>query len=120
LAGRFLSETAESIGTFFFDSMCKFQAPATMAYQGPEALTMASWAGQVDPDGFSLALDQASVRPLSEAVIRKLTPDLMKAGVIGTERGLRTLGYPDADNVASEQQTQMALQALAKVRSGKK
>ena len=120
LAGRFLSETTEAVGTFFFDAMCKFQGPSTMAYQGPEALTMASWAGQVDPDGFSLALDQASVRPLSEAIIKKLTPDLMSKGIVGPERGLRTLGYPDPEGIAQEQQTQQALQALAKVRSGKK
>jgi hypothetical protein len=115
-----LSETAESIGTFFFDAMCKYQTKTVLPYQGAEALTLASWAGQIDPDNFNLALDQASVRPLSEAVVRKLTPDLMKEGIIGTERGLRTLGYPDAQGVASEQQTQQALQALAKIRSGKK
>jgi hypothetical protein len=67
-----------------------------------------------------LALDQASVRPLSEAVIRKLTPGLMEKGIIGPERGLRTLGYPAPAEIAQEQQTQQALQALAKVRSGKK
>ena len=120
LAGRFLSETAESIGTFYFDTMCRYQSKTMLPYQGPDALTLASWDGVVDPSTYGLALDQASVRPLSEAVIRKLAPDLMKAGVIGTERGLRTMGVPDADGIANEQQQQQALQALAKVRSGRK
>jgi hypothetical protein len=120
LAGRFLSETAESIGTFYFDCMCKFQQKSTLAYKGPEGITLAAWSGQVDPSTYDLALDDASVRPLSEAVIRKLTPDLMKAGVVGTERGLRTLGFPDPEGIADEQKTEQALAALAKVRSGKK
>ena len=120
LAGRFLSETAESIGTFYFDCMCKFQSKSTLAYRGPEGITLASWDGQIDPTTFDLALDDASVRPLSEAVTRKLTPGLMEKGIIGTERGLRTLGYPDPEGVSSEQKTEQALQALAKVRSGRK
>ena len=120
LAGRFLSETAQSVGEFFFDSMAKYQQPTTLAYRGPEGITLASWAGQVDPSTFDLALDDASVRPLSEAVVRKLTPDLMAKGIVGPERGLRTLGYPDPEGIAHEQQEQQALAALAKVRSGRK
>lgn len=120
LAGRFLAETAEAIGTFYFDCMCKFQQKSTLAYRGPEGVTLASWGGIVDPLTYDLALDDASVRPLSEAVIRKLTPSLMEKGVIGTERGLRTLGYPDPEGVSSEQKTEQALQALAKIRSGRK
>jgi hypothetical protein len=100
--------------------MCKYQQKSTLAYKGPDGITLASWNGQVDPSTYDLALDDASVRPLSEAIVRKITPDLMKAGVVGTERGLRTLGYPDPEGVSEEQQQQMALQALAKVRSGKK
>lgn len=120
LAGRFLSETAGMVGTFMFDTMCKYQTKATLPYQGPESITLASWAGQVDPFTYDISLDESSVRPLSEAVIRKLTPDLMKAGVVGTERGLRTLGYPDASGISDEQKTEQALAALAKVRSGRK
>jgi hypothetical protein len=120
LAGRFLSETVESIGTFYFDCMCKFQAKSNLAYKGPEGITLASWDGMVDPSTYDLALDDASVRPLSEAIVRKITPSLMEKGIVGPERGLRTLGYPDPEGIAQEQQTQQALQALAKVRSGKK
>jgi hypothetical protein len=120
LAGRFLSETAEMIGSFMFDTMCKYQAKTTLPYRGPEGITLAAWNGQVDPSTFDVALDEASVRPLSEAVVRKITPDLMKSGVVGPERGLRTLGYPDPEGIAQEQQTSQALAALAKVRSGRK
>jgi hypothetical protein len=120
LAGRFLSETCEAMGTFFFDTMCKFQQKSTLAYKGPEGITLAAWNGQVDPTTYDLALDDASVRPLSEAMVRKITPDLMKAGVVGTERGLRTMGYPDPEGVSDEQKTEQALAALAKVRSGRK
>lgn len=120
LAGRFLSETAQSVGEFFFDAMCKYQQKTTLPYRGPEGITLAAWNGQVDPTTYDVALDEASVRPLSEAIVRKITPDLMKAGVVGPERGLRTLGYPDPEGIASEQQTQQALAALAKVKSGKK
>ena len=120
LAGRFLSETTQSVGEFFFDSMCRYQQKTTLPYRGPEGITLASWDGMVDPSTYDLALDDASVRPLSEAIVRKITPSLMEKGIVGPERGLRTLGYPDPEGIAQEQQTQQALQALAKVRSGKK
>jgi hypothetical protein len=120
LAGRFLSETAQSVGEFMFDAMCKYQQKSTLPYRGPEGITLASWAGTVDPSTYDLALDDASVRPLSEAIVRKITPDLMSKGIVGPERGLRTLGYPDPEGIAQEQQTQQALAALAKIRSGKK
>jgi hypothetical protein len=120
LAGRFLSETAQSVGEFFFDSMCRYQQKTTLPYRGPEGITLAAWNGQIDPSTYDLALDDASVRPLSEAIVRKITPDLMKAGVVGPERGLRTLGYPDPEGIAKEQETSQALAALAKVRSGRK
>ena len=120
LAGRFLSETAQQCGEFFFDTMCRYQTKTTLPYRGPEGITLAAWNGQVDPTTYDVALDEASVRPLSEAIVRKITPDLMKAGVVGPERGLRTLGYPDPEGIAQEQQEQQALAALAKVRSGRK
>jgi hypothetical protein len=120
LAGRFLSETAQMLGEFFFDSMCRYQTKTTLPYRGPEGITLAAWNGQVDPTTYDVALDDASVRPLSEAIVRKITPDLMKAGVVGPERGLRTLGYPDPEGIAKEQETSQALAALAKVRSGRK
>ena len=120
LAGRFLSDTCESVGTFFFDCMCKFSDKGTLPYQGVDGITLAAWGGMVDPSTYDVTLDQASVRPLAEAVVRKLTPDLMKSGVVGPERGLRTLGYPDAETIAHEQETSQALAALAKVRSGRK
>jgi hypothetical protein len=120
LAGRFLAETTEMIGTFMFDTMAKYQTKTSLVYKGPEGITLAAWNGQVDPSTFDIALDEASVRPMSEAIIRKITPDLMKAGVVGPERGLRTIGYPDPEGIATEQQTSQALAALAKIRSGKK
>jgi hypothetical protein len=120
LAGRFLSETAQMAGEFFFDTMCKYQAKTTLPYRGPEGITLASWNGMVDPSTYDVALDDASVRPLSEAIERKITPDLMKSGVVGPERGLRTLGYPDPEGIAKEQETSQALAALAKVKSGRK
>lgn len=120
LAGRFLAETTQMVGEFMFDSMCRYMDKSTLPYQGPDNLTLASWAGMVDPSTFDVTLDQSSVRPLSEAVIRKLTPGLMEKGVVGVERGLRVLGYPDAENISRDQQEQMALQALAKVKSGRK
>jgi len=120
LAGRFLAETTQMLGEFFFDTMCRYQTKTTLPYRGPEGITLAAWNGQVDPATYDVALDEASVRPLSEAMVRKVTPDLMKSGVVGPERGLRTLGYPDPEGIAQEQQTSQALAALAKVRSGRK
>ena len=74
----------------------------------------------IRPDQYDVLLDEASIRPLSEAVVRRMTPDLMKTGIVATERGLRTLGYPGAEEIAEEQKHNLELQALGRVKGGKK
>jgi hypothetical protein len=49
-----------------------------------------------------------------------MTPDLMKTGIVSTERGLSTLGYPGAEEIAKEQKEQLELAALARVKGAKK
>lgn len=119
LAGRLLTDTVQSLGEFFFDTMGKYLRAQSSPVRTPDGIEMANWAGVIRPDKYDVVLDEQSIRPLSDAVVRKMTPELMKTGIVSTGRGLRTLGFPDADEIAKEQQETMALAALAKVK-GKK
>jgi len=46
-------------------------------------------------------------------------PDLMKAGVLNTERALQVLGVPHAEQIATEHRQNLELQALSRTRGGK-
>lgn len=120
LAGRLMTDTVQLLGEFFFDTMALYMPALSMPYRGPDGMENVSWPGRDKPDKYNVMLDEASIRPLSESVIRRMTPDLMKTGVVSTERGLKTMGYPDAEGIAAEQKEQLELAALAKVKGGKK
>jgi hypothetical protein len=120
LAGRMLTDTVQMVGEFFFYTMGRYKRRQNMPFRGATGIEMAEWEGVIRPDEYDVLLDEASIRPLSDAVVRRMTPDLMKTGIVSTERGLSTLGYPGAEEIAKEQKEQLELAALARVKGAKK
>jgi hypothetical protein len=120
LSGRLMAGTLQMLGEFMFYTMGRYMGRQNMPLRGNDGVEMAEWQGLIRPDQYDVMLDEASIRPLSNAVVRKMTPDLMKTGIVATERGLRTLGYPGAEEIAEEQRHNLELQALGRVKGGKK
>lgn len=120
LSGRLLSTTVQRMAEFFFYTMGRYAGRQTLPFRGADGIEAAQWEPLQRPDQYDVLLDEASIRPLSESVVRRMTPELMKTGIVATERGLRTLGYPGAEEIAQEQKEQLELQALAKVKGAKR
>jgi hypothetical protein len=117
LSGRLMAGTLQMLGEFMFYTMGRYMQRQNMPLRGNDGFEMAEWQGLIRPDQYDVMLDEASIRPMSEAVIRRMTPELMKTGIVATERGLRTLGYPGAEEIAEEQRHNLELQALSKVKA---
>jgi hypothetical protein len=88
--------------------------------RGDKGSEVALWEGILDPHDYDLMLDTDSVQPLSEVALRRLVPELMKTGVMNTERGLQILGVPHAEQIAQEHRQTLELQALSRTRGAKK
>lgn len=83
-------------------------------------MDVVEWEGILDPHDYDLILDEDSIQPLSEVALRRMVPELMKTGILNTERGLSILGIPHAEKIAQEQRQTLELQALARTRGAKK
>lgn len=119
LSGRLMGGTCQMLGEWMFRMMAMYIGRQNLPLRGADGIEMAEWQGQIRPDKYEVLLDEGSIRPLSESVVRRMTPELMKTGIVATGRGLRTLGYPGADEIAQEQKEQLELKALAAVKGRK-
>jgi len=120
LAGRLQSFTISQLSTCMFYTMGRYMNRFSMPFRGDKSTDIVKWEGILDPHDYDLMLDEDSIQPLSEIALRRMVPDLMKTGVLNTERGLQMLGIPNAEKIALEQKEQQQLAALARVKNGKK
>lgn len=120
LAGRIQSFTISQLASCMFYTMGRYMGRRSIPYRSTNGMEVAQWKGILRPDQYDFMLDETSIEPLSDAVIRKMVPELMKTGVLSTKRGLEALNFPHADEVAEEQRQNLELAALAKVRGAKK
>lgn len=120
LAGRLQSSTVSQLANCMFDTMGRYMGRYSMPFRGDKSTDIVEWEGILDPHDYDLMMDEDSVTPLSEVALRRMVPELMKTGILNTERGLTMLGVPHADKIALEQKENLELQALARVKSGKK
>jgi hypothetical protein len=78
------------------------------------------WERLQRPDLYDVMSDESSIRPLSQTVIRRMAPELMKSGALPLAAGLEAMEWPDAETVAEQKQHEAELQALGKVKGNKK
>lgn len=125
LRGRLGYFSFDLLSKLFFYSMARFYTqkrinliPSTKEEGGMETVEWKplDYAMQGQPDNYDVTLDEASVQPLSQAVLRKMVPELMKNQILSTRRGLQMLNFPHAEEIAQEHEQEMALQALARAK----
>jgi hypothetical protein len=113
--------TLTNLMTAMYRTMCQYIPNRKIPYRGADGMSTAEWKGLLRPDQHhDIYLDEDSVKPLSDAVIKKMAPELMKTGVLSTKRGLEILNFPGAEEIATEQKEQLELQALARTKGAKK
>jgi len=120
LAGRLQSFTIRQLCSAMFYTAGRYMDRFNLPFRGDAGTEIVKWDGLLDPHNFDLILDEDSIQPLSEVALRRLVPELMKTGVLNTERGLQMLGVPHAEKIAEEQRQTLELQALARTKGAKK
>lgn len=119
LSGRLQSFSVYMIGSGMFYTMGRYVDRYRMPFRGDKGMETALWEGILDPHNYDLLLDEDSIQPLSEVALRRMVPDLMKTGILNTERGLQILGIPHAEKIAEEHRQTLELQALARLKGRK-
>ena len=119
LAGRLQYFTVSQLANLMFYTMARYIDRFSLPLRGEKGTEVVTWQGILDPHDFDLMLDESSIQPLSDVMFRRLVPDLMKAGVLNTERALQVLGVPHAEQIATEHRQNLELQALSRTRGGK-
>ena len=120
LRGRLNSISYQRIAELIFYTMARYYRTQSMRYSGNSGMEIIKWNAITRPDQFDIELDEASIRPKSDTMLKRLVPDLWKMQKLDTKTGLETLEFPDAGGVAEKIEREMELAALAKTRGNKK
>ena len=116
LRGRLLAISIQRIVEGMFYMMCRFAGQRSMLMPGTAKGEVATWPGRISPDELEMTIDESSIEPLSQTIIRKIAPDLAAKGIIPKSALLDAIGWPAAQEVAEAADREAALAALAKVR----
>lgn len=120
LRGRLNSESYNRLAELIFYTMARYYKRQNLPFRGQDGIEAVEWQEVRRPDQYDVQLDEASIRPMSQAMLQKLVPQLWQAGKLGTRRGLKMLDWPDSDGTAQEVEQEMALAALAKPAGNRK
>lgn len=123
LRGRLSYDSFQRMAELFFYTMCRFYTSTRRNFVRGDAGENESviWEPldrlmQGRPDAYDLEVDESSIQPLSQAVLRRMVPELMKSKVISVRRGLQMLDFPHADEIAKEHEQELSLEALARAK----
>jgi hypothetical protein len=122
LRGRLGAVSFQMFSELWYYTMCRFYtAVRTNLVPSDEGRKPVEWKPldylmQGRPDMFDVEVDEASIQPLSQTVLRKMAPELMKAKILSVRRGLNMLNFPHAEEIAREHEQEMALEALSRAK----
>lgn len=119
LRGRLNAASYQRIGELMFYTMARYYKSQPFPFQGDSGLEVIKWEQTYQPEQFDIYLDDASIRPMSQAIMKRLVPELMKMGKIDDRSALEHLDVPDAGKIAERLEHEKELAALARVK-GKK
>lgn len=120
LRGRLNALSYQRVAELMYYTMCRYYRRQALPLRGEHGFESVEWAPVPRPDEFDVYLDEASIRPMSQTMIRRMIPELMKAGAIGTRDALEHLDFPDAGGVAERKEKELELMALANARGKKR
>lgn len=126
LRGRLAAVSTQRLAELMYYTMVKYyRGSRKVSHRGDSGHEIVEWepasdAHQLRPDLYELTLDEASIQPLSQAVVKRMVPELLKNRAIGLRRGLKLLDFPHAEDIAKEKEQEMALEALARARGNRR
>lgn len=117
LRGRLNAFTFQRIAELIYYTMCRYYRPQILALKGAnEDVESVEWKSVTRPDQYDVLLDNASIRALSQAMVQKMIPELLKLGAVDKRTALEQLEFPDAGGVAERLERSEELAALARTR----
>ena len=122
LRGRLAAVSIQRFAQLMFYTMARFYTQERVnLIKTDEGRKPVKWVPldnrmQGRPDAFDVEVDEASIQPLSNTVLRKMVPELMKSKVLSVRRGLNMLNFPHAEEIAKEHEQEMALEALSRAK----
>lgn len=117
LRGRLHAMSFQNLAELMFGLMGRYIKRQHLPLRDGKAVL---WEGLLRPEQFDVVSDESAVRTLSQTVIRRMAPELLKGGALPLKEGLEAMEWPDAEKVAEGKQREMELQALGKVKGNKK
>lgn len=120
LRGRLNSVSFQKLGELIFYTMLRYAPSQSMFMKTSQGYETIKWQSTNRPDQYDFELDDASILPFSQAMLRKMAPELRKAGLLDIHTTLDTLEFPDAEKIATNLEQEQALQALAKTKGARK
>lgn len=118
LRSRLMAESTQALAEQVFYMMCRFyRNDASFAGVKGGDLQWAEWKALDDNDkDYNIILDPNSLRPISMSALRSLVIELLAKGQMPLRFALETLEFPNADEIAEEQQKQLELAAVSRVK----
>ena len=121
LRGRLLYQSVQRAVEMIFARMAQFyQTPRHLPYVEQGDLHTIKWEPIMQPEDYAVHVDEDSFSVRSKTMVQRLALMLAKMGKLPDEELLKTLEFPNAVEVAKKLQTQLLLQAIAKMKQGKK
>lgn len=120
LRGRLNAISFQRIAELMFYTMARYYRNQSMFMKTSKGYELVKWQETLRPEEFDVELDEASILPFSQAMLRKLAPELRKAGLLDVYNTLDTLGWPNAEGVAQHLEQEQALAALAKTKGARR
>jgi hypothetical protein len=116
LRGRLNAFTFQRIAEFMYYTMCRYYRPQNLSLRGDHDVESVEWKLAPRPDQYDVLLDSASIRALSQGMVQRMIPDLLKLGAVDKRTALEQLEFPDAGAVAERIERAEELAALARTR----
>lgn len=120
LRGRLNALAYQRVGDLLFYTMLRYYRTQKLYMKSAAGYEIFNWLETNRPDQFDFEFDPQTIVPFSQAMLRRLMPELRKMGMMDVHTGLDIAGIPKAEKVAEQIEQEMALQALAKTKGARR
>ena len=120
LRGRMLGFSVQTFAELMFYTMARYYKTMRMAVRGDAGAEYGEWKNIQRPDQYDVLLDEASIQPMSEAMLRRIAPELKKVGALPDKELLEVYKFPDAAGVAQRIEREKELAALGRVKGNRR
>lgn len=113
---RLLAMSVREIAEQLFDHMAVYYTGSRAFPSMNENFETIPWLPLAPSNQLGLYIDPTSLAPISKSALRTMAPALRQAGALDILTYLKSIDFPDAENVAQKMDRELQLTAIAKSR----